>query len=287
MPDGYNLTSQRSDLADRLGARPLSRDDIVEHLTQWEPTALPVRVVDGAWSEWVVESAEPLSPETQIVLLEQLALGMHMRFARPSAAKRFDRIVSLGSWCQAAYQIRRVTGQSLPLFFDWIGSPFPALIRLLEDGPGGMFELENLEVVNGEVVDRATGFSFDHVFGRQPEGNLTMEDLRRNYAAGRASVLMLLRMFDEIVGDGSERVLLVRHEGLWAEHATQLWNALRQRYPEGDFELLVIGGADYTMQPENPHIHARSVRQPEPMVWTGDDAAWDQVLRPFWAQGRG
>src|SRR3954467_14056898 len=69
-------------------------------------------------------SAQPASPEYRAVI-------------KP-------RLISLGNFCQTAYQLRRITGDERASFFDWLVTPADALVRVLEADFAGVFEPANL-----------------------------------------------------------------------------------------------------------------------------------------------
>lgn len=50
------------------------------------------------------------------------------------------RFVSLGGDCQPVHHIRRLTGFSTPLFFDWLLSPIQSIVPLIQCGFSDAFE---------------------------------------------------------------------------------------------------------------------------------------------------
>ena len=56
---------------------------------------------------------------------------------------RVDSIVSLGGNCVAAWHVRRHFGIERAGMLDWWIVPFAGLLKLIEDGPSGLFTPED------------------------------------------------------------------------------------------------------------------------------------------------
>ena len=54
------------------------------------------------------------------------------------------RFIALGADCQPAYQIRRLRGETIPLFFDWLVTPIRSVMPLIESGFADAFTPERL-----------------------------------------------------------------------------------------------------------------------------------------------
>ena len=56
----------------------------------------------------------------------------------------YDNYVSLGSNCEAAFQLRRLRGRDVALVFNWLVTPIDALVSVRPDF-AGVYAKENLQ----------------------------------------------------------------------------------------------------------------------------------------------
>ena len=190
--------------------------------------------------------------------------------------RRYDQVVSLGHGCQPAHQIRRVLGITSAHVFDWIVTPTPALITLIESDLEEFFSRDRLGVgESGAITDLPTDTRFVHEF---PEGSNV--DTQHAQHAGRYA--MLTRRWRRLLRS-RQRVLFVRQHSWGSEPraaAAQLQAVLRAKAPNLRFSLLYLTGDPGD---EAPWGHAgilnRHLPQPEPYDWKGDNAAWERLLR--------
>jgi len=188
------------------------------------------------------------------------------------ASTEYDHVISLGRACQPAYQIRRLTGVRSAHVFDWIITPDDALIQWISSDFDGFFQRERLALGPDQcVIDRPTRTRFVHEFPPGTDIDAVFDENAARYAA-------LIERWRVLLRSGA-RVLFVRqHEGDHARStALRLRDLLSEKAPQLPFDLLCL-----TENEQSDWGAARIVNQrlpqPEPYVWTGDDAAWERIL---------
>jgi hypothetical protein len=140
------------------------------------------------------------------------------------------RFISLGADCQPVYQIRRLRGETTPLFFDWLLTPIRSVMPLIDSGFADAFAPERLvwsrkpregALVPWVVTDPRYGLVARHAFASaEPDAVLrTIAVLRRCGAAFLDAVnepgpIMFIRRWWDV--DGADR----------AEAARELLNPL-------------------------------------------------------------
>lgn len=127
-------------------------------------------------------------------------------FRRPLSTPHFDRAVSLGRSCQAAWHIRRTNGFKHTLPFDWVGTPDHAVRTCIATHLAGWFDKDLLfPDPTGGFRNSRTGVRFLHAFDKHPS-------FEAGYAANKDRMETLVwRWLDLIASD--ERVLFVRQHG--------------------------------------------------------------------------
>lgn len=195
------------------------------------------------------------------------------------AARRYDQVVSLGRGCQPAHQIRRLDASAQAHVFDWIITPDAALVDLIAAGLDGFFARERLEMgPENCIVDRVTDTRFLHEF---PEGC----DFATQYEKNAGRFAMLVERWRDLLAS-RQRVLFVRQHAWDSDaraSAIRLRDAIAAKAPHLTFSLLYFTETDENDWGENGIVNLR-LRQPEPYVWTGDDAAWERALEAAFAQ---
>ena len=192
----------------------------------------------------------------------------------------YDRLVSMGTYCETAAQIRRYSGIDTPSLFDWTLSGWEGLTKCIENDFSEFFKLPNLRTISDDyvVLDTATRFEFRHLYGvmgnRKIQPGMIERDYRKHELALRFMIRNLNRSLDE------EKVLLVRQGNPKPEQVLKLWSALERAHPAGWFDLLIVNTAKIVTEIDHPRIRVGLVQPPPkgPNAWLGDDITWSRVL---------
>lgn len=209
---------------------------------------------------------------------------MWLRALNAMRGRRHRQVVSLGRGCQPAHQIRRILGITSAQVFDWIITTDEGLVSLIENQLEGFFARERLGAgPKGTVVDLPSGTRFLHEF---PKGS----DLDAQHAEHQGRYAMLVQRWRALL-QSDQHVLFVRQHGWDPEPRTaaaRLRQALRRQAPGLRFTLLYLTNApgDDASWGEAGIIN-RYLVQPVPYHWTGDDAAWERILREALAETDG
>jgi len=187
----------------------------------------------------------------------------------------YDDVVSLGSTCQPAHQLRRCLGLSHAQVFDWLVTTDPGILQLVDSGLDGFFQPGTLAPnAKGVIVDARTDTRFLHDF---PAGQPF--DTAHAKAAPRMAALVQ-RWRDLAASD--RRVLFIR-EHFWTgqpvRQADLLHDALRRAAPRLCFRLLYLTRPDvHPLPPDRPDLLHRPLAPPDPPDWRGDNAAWQALF---------
>jgi len=184
----------------------------------------------------------------------------------------FHRVVGLGGNCRAKHNIERkwteyrrtslraTTDCLTRTVFDWQATPYPALLEYLRRDFRGMFELEDLGMLDGRVVNERYGTLHRHDFPENP-------DLARHYATARSRHDHLCNKTRSAVTSPLP-TLFIRYGALAPDEERTLHDAvaaLRQGRP---FALALIDDDDHP--PSDPD---------EP--WQGNHDYWEQALSRY------
>jgi hypothetical protein len=195
------------------------------------------------------------------------------------AQSPYQQIVSLGRACQPAHQIRRLVPGAEAHVFDWIITPDSTVMDLIDTDLDGMFARARLEMGPQKcIVDRVTGARFLHEF---PEGT----EFDAQYEKNEGRYAMLADRWRALLA--SEQSILFVRQHAWDENlrasAVRLRDKIAAKAPKLRFLLLYLTEDEVAPWNEAGILNLRLL-QPEPYVWTGDDAAWEDVLGQGLAQ---
>lgn len=187
--------------------------------------------------------------------------------------RRYDQVVSLGRACQPAYQIRRLDAGAQAHVFDWVITPDAGLVDLIATGLDGFFARDRLEMGHHNcIADRVTDTRFLHEF---PKGL----DFTAQYEMNAGRIAMLVERWRALLAS-TQRILFVRQHA-WNTDvratAVRLRDTIAAQAPRLIFSLLYLTETEDDDWGEDGIVNLR-LRQQEPYVWTGDNAAWEQVL---------
>ena len=150
---------------------------------------------------------------------------------------RFRKVISLGSGCATAFHIRSQLWQPEAYFFDWLVTPGPGLIVLLQSGLKRLFrDPDEFEPQPGPP-------SPQYVARHRDLGFVSYHDLdgaaqMRDFPKAVEKYDFLAERWERTMAEGG-KILFVRHLSQRQE-AADICDALRVRYPALDFELLVV-----------------------------------------------
>nr|WP_255643142.1 DUF1796 family putative cysteine peptidase [Acidocella sp. KAb 2-4] len=206
--------------------------------------------------------------------LKRFAAGLYAKLQ----PRRFHKVVSLGYACDVAHQIRRILHQTESYPFDWLLTPLNAVQTLIQTGFDGFLAPENLVHEHNYVLDRETGIKYLHDFKNLENFSGEIMEIREKYSRRVARWQDLMRH--------QASILFVRGQKdydhlppISLDAARRLWSVIAQAYPAISLHLLVIQPLDCTV-PDFADDKITMVRMgnPDPIVWSGDDGKWQQLL---------
>jgi Putative papain-like cysteine peptidase (DUF1796) len=205
---------------------------------------------------------------------------------------KYDRFISLGCDCQAAYNIRRVTGDLSPFFFDWLYTPLYGLMDTLETDFAHVLQKENVtysvNFISRTVTDSRSGLDFFHFFSKDPDGGVNENAIEREYRIQKTKFDFLASRWLRMVKDA--RILFVRHTSKIGnpesiDDLKRLRELLLRKYPSVDCTILAVTRRNLTLdRPLEPPlencagIFTTSVKNAK---WPGDAPSWDAALTFF------
>lgn len=198
-------------------------------------------------------------------------------------------VISLGSACQVAYQIRRwlkvnepiplewmgseggnTSKSFIPYPFDWLFTPVPGVIRAINSDFKDFLLKENLEYipdVEPYIQDRLYGTNYFHFFPRTENFMEAYNEVLRKFNRSREN-------WHNGLSSGKP-VMFVRQCTLPPSHAQDVAMALRNAYPDLDFVLLWASPEEDEWTEGN--VIYRCLRA-EVGNWKGRDDLWDAAL---------
>jgi hypothetical protein len=232
-------------------------------------------------------------------------------------ADPFDTVyepVSLGLTCEVKFQISRVLyfrkfpnrseasfrltlmGPTLGShmfgwgLFDWQSAPIDAVCAYLERDFQGVFEREDLEIENNEVVHKTLRTNHIHEFENiRRDGVVLPEMVDVGYPSVRKKFDRLVDKFREHLKTPGDFLYVSSDRGPTADRVGRLVSLLQARSAaDHRFHLLLVPFADEQVDMSSlaGRVTVAATRPREPnkaaaMRWEGDDAAWDAALAPF------
>ena len=184
----------------------------------------------------------------------------------------FHRVVGLGQICRAKYNIERkwtehrrtswraTTDCLTRTVFDWQATPYPALLEYFRRDFRGMFELDDLGMLDGRVVNERFGTLHLHDFPDNP-------DLTAHYAAARSRHDHLCDR-TRIAITTPLPTLFIRYGALPPAEESVLHDAIAAFRRGAPFALALID--DDAHPPSDPN---------EP--WQGNHDYWDRALSRY------
>ena len=199
----------------------------------------------------------------------------------------YDNYVSLGSNCEAAFQLRRLLGRDVAFFFNWLVTPLDALVGVVSADFAGVYAKENLQATAdaGMIFDAGSGLKFHSAFRKELGRELSGPRFDALYAESAAKYAMLAERFRALARSTNRVAYLVKTADAEARtKAVALRDVLRARYPLHDFTLVVLQTSD---REEADWGEARLrnrylTRFADPnRAHDGDVPSWDRVFAEF------
>jgi Putative papain-like cysteine peptidase (DUF1796) len=200
---------------------------------------------------------------------------------------KFDHIISLGSFCQTAHQIRRHFGCENAHIFDWWVTPTVALVELMESGFSDLFSEQNMTIVTeaeGEAVMCARyGLMHYHDFDdAKISGTLSPFLVRAACQENMSKFSYLLKRLLKLSGD----VLFIRAGSGYVKNysknmefnielATRFTNALERLIPAVNFKILLL---DSSAVLEDRRFFTDSLNTYNCESWNGSDQGWSELF---------
>lgn len=183
----------------------------------------------------------------------------------------FGHVVSVGGDCQPAHQIRRITGRDEAHFFDWLQIRAEGAARLVDENfEGFLGDARELALVRApylHVRESRYGALLLHDLPLADDFLAHVDAARQKYA------FLAQRWRDVMASEAAVLFVWCGNEG--SDAIGPLADALRRRRERRPFHLLALRSDLQEPDWSLPNVSNRFLRQPEPYVWTGDDAAWD------------
>ena len=187
----------------------------------------------------------------------------------------FRRLLLTPSYGQRSFERR---------LFDWQITPFAGVIDYVEHDFQGVFEREDLFVELGEVAHRRHGMRYPHDFHGEGQG-IDEAVIDRQYPAARQKFEHLARKF-RLMLEQPGPFLYVARVTPTREDAVRLRRRLQGAHPQHRFELLFLGWEEDAQPPDLDGVAHWSwltldSDKGSGREWEGNDAAWDEALRPW------
>ena len=193
--------------------------------------------------------------------------------------------LSFGASCQPAYQIRRVTGDPVAYFFDWLITTREALRYCLREFDPDSFLAREPELCDGNmrVLDSASGIKFQHDFPSQA-GRIDPMLIAPSVAAVREKYL---RRRERLLAKLAGNCVAIRYEwggASFAANERQAMTSFRGSFEglPGGQRLFVLASEDVSAtRVEDDQLYFRLAKYagPEGDRWKGDDASWNALFR--------
>ena len=193
---------------------------------------------------------------------------------------RFDKVISIGASCQIAHQVRRLWPQQQEAYpFDWIVTPYKALLKTLGDNFAGFVCGDYLELkTNSEgkithIENTKSGVQFYHDFPCSVDFISHLVTVKKKYD-------FLIGRWREMIASGSN-VLFIRQEcfgDISDLEVDETLDLFKQLGIAGNYYLLFLHRNFGNFgKAEGPNHRRTTFPQPNPWTWEGADSDWDEL----------
>lgn len=208
------------------------------------------------------------------------------------------RVISLGAHCQVAHQIERYYRVPGIGPFEWLVTPYSALLHVLADRAQSLGKAVSMISDGHAGIDANYGVCFHHEFDRDADDRVILyeDSVARCASKMRHKWESMLRAIDEgpllFVRLGtfvSPPVAVVYREEATAMKQSQL-NAIAQHIdalaPGLEFRLLIVNYPELWRDPEpdvasDVRIEVRAFAVEDCERWEGNDAHWDVAFDAY------
>ncbi|MEE7491067.1 DUF1796 family putative cysteine peptidase [Methylobacterium oryzae] len=207
-------------------------------------------------------------------------------------------IVSLGAWCQATFQVRRIFGASASSPYDWLVTPFDALISSIND-EGRNFGQAVYVRDNDFPMCHNYDLLYHHEFHRHAGRPIITEHA---LASLKSKLTHKYNQFANVMNEGG--ALLVRMGGhaepavAWpyitdpkpfsSADVNRLTSTLDSKFASREYRILVVNLEGRVAVNIDDPIDERVIFRTIPFAterprWEGNDEAWDNIFKelPF------
>ena len=201
--------------------------------------------------------------------------------------QEFDHIISLGSFCQTAYQIRRYFGYEKAHAFDWWVTPTCGLVELIESQFIDLFDEKNMTIVEEDagaaVMCSRYGLMHYHDFddskiAGRPTPFLVRAECTKNISKFAYLIKRLLSVNGKVlfirVGMG-----YVQHYDKNMEFDEELLKrfiaAMERILPNIEFQILLLNS---TPVEADTRVVFDTVDNYDVTLWNGSDQGWGEMF---------
>ncbi|MCM3783070.1 papain-like cysteine peptidase [Neobacillus mesonae] len=192
---------------------------------------------------------------------------------------KYDAVFSLGSNCQAAHQLRRLSLRLEAGPLDWfVSKDVDQLIRLIDTRFKGLMEQENLEMISTFrtcycIQDTRYGFLSYHDFPVKEKS----EDWTLDYPDFKTKLTRRINRLVQAM-DSAEKLLFVRVNA-GQDDSERLYHSLRKQIKHS-FDLILIDTLADSDAPVKRWVdRSGCIRYsiPKGTDWRGSNEAWNEV----------
>jgi len=183
--------------------------------------------------------------------------------------------ISLGSYCEVAYQIRKHTGVNHSHYFDWLVTPFNGLIyTLMSDF--NCFNKQNLILSNckAHVIDTETNIRYNHAFDTDGAGHIP-PDFKKQYAEIKDKFNFLKQRFIDTIKDKNNQIYFARRQ-INSVEAKLLIDFFQEKYPKNNFQFIFINNCEFKLPIYQDKIISLTI--PTDNDSLGDSEIWADLL---------
>lgn len=212
---------------------------------------------------------------------------------------KYDQVVSLGGWCQVAYQIKRALPGRPTGPFDWLVTPYQALLATLDDKGARIGSHVRLTDDGTEPLCEAYGLLYPHEFPRDASNNAVITDeaavacrekmerrFRRLDESLRAGVPTLFIRFGTFAEKLAAWPYFAEQATFTRDDAARFCDRIETLYPDLPYHVAFVHHPD--LMPAEPWDDKRSALYSLGPVsvshlaganqWRGHDGQWDELF---------
>lgn len=186
------------------------------------------------------------------------------------------RLVSLGYTCEVAFEIRMHTPKNDADYFDWLITPFDALIGALNSRFEHQLHADDLYLEGDKnfVVNRRTGIKFGHIFKRKDHD--IIDDFLSDLDRVNSIFSYLSEKFERNANRG-EPLGFVRRN-LSSAEAQILADTISSLYPRLDFKIIAVNAENLNCAALDPMRFCDLVIPPSGNDGLGHPEPWAAEL---------